>query len=120
MTSHVTHHIEAEWKAEWGTELPVGTDVEITVELGVSWASDGIGPYEFAGQKCFDAGDLRPEEYSSFDVEAVSVNGQDLPGKPSKALCDFAEALCDELFDTITDGIEAPEMDYPDRELCEA
>lgn len=120
MTSTITHHIEAEWKAEWGTELPVGTDVEITVELGVSWAKDGIGAYEFWGQKCFDAGNLRPEEYSSFKVEAVSVNGQDLPGKLAKALCDFAETYCDEMFDSITDGIDAPEVDYPDYEPCEA
>ena len=120
MTSYITHIIEAEWKVEWGTELPVGTDVEITVELGVRWASNGIGAYEFWGQKCFDSGDLQPEEFSSFSVESVAVNGQDLPGNPSKELCDFAETFCDEMFDTITDGLDAPEPDYPEFEHCAA
>ena len=116
MTSTITHIIEADWQAVWGTEVPAGTSVEITVELGIRWESDGIGSYEFWGQKCFDAGDLRPEEYSSFAVESVAVNGTPLTSEPSKALCDFAEAFCDEMFDTITDGIEPPEPDYLETE----
>jgi len=120
MISTITHIIEAEWLAEWGTQLPVGTEIEIIVELGIRWERDGIGPYEFWGQKCFDAGNLRPEEYSSFEVVSVLINGQDVPFAPSKALCDFAETHCDEMFDSITDGLDAPEPDYPEPEFCEA
>ena len=116
MLSTLTHSIEAEWQPDWGTQLPVGTDIEIVVELSVSWERDGIGAYEFWGQKCFDAGNLRPEEFASFAVESVRVNGAPVSFVPPKSLCDFAEVTCDETFDSITDGIEPPEPDYQEHE----
>lgn len=38
-------------------ELATRTEpVEVEVEVDGSWQNDGIGPYEFWGQKCYDRG----------------------------------------------------------------
>ena len=75
---------------------------EVTCELKINIYRDGIGPYEFWGQKCYDEGDVDVE----WILKAVYVNGDK-----------FTEGL---FFDEIEEQLQDKDEDIKEEALEES
>ena len=111
----------AEFSVSLEFEEEILGEIVTFTATSTSITNSGIGPYEFWGRKCFDAGRDYVEEWKASDL--IDADGQRIKGKRAANLLaalyensDADERICEALSEYLSDRI-ADEPEYePDYE----
>lgn len=96
----------------WQFWLPKFDHVEVTAEFEYEGGYDGIGSYEFWGQKCFDKGEWRVEGiwFKSFELHTALPKGSDADAI-NHAIIVHLENMAEDSAGTIEEEIYRAEAD---------